>query len=179
MAVICRADKVTFAKATISVDPNTKKPGCVDRTVFPYTYYEKLSKEEAQKFLEQAKKLKGEDQIEKLILGCGSLRAAYEDFIQRQLFNDIIGRWREPIMATALNQIYYNPEINDAVVERYKILSRYEKGHSHSAEYHEKQLDCTFLEREIEFFNEITKKYKNAADAFRKLKSEQRNKVFS
>ena len=173
------ADKVTFTKATISVDPNTKKPGCVDKTVFPYAYYEKASKEEAQKFLEQAKKSSGEDQKEKLILGCGSLRAAYEDFIQRQLFNDIIGRWREPIMATALNQIYYNPEINDSVVEHYQILSRHEKGHSHSAEYHEKQLDCTFLEKEIEIFNEIAKKYKNAAGAFRQQKSDQRKKVFS
>jgi energy-coupling factor transporter ATP-binding protein EcfA2 len=173
------SEKIEFKGCTVSVDPNDKTPGYIDRTVFPNEYYEGNLKEQAEAYLKQAKQLAGKEQSEKLILGCGALRAAYENFIQKQMFGDVVARWRENIRATALPQIYYRQAVNDSVAERYEYLSRYEQGHSHSLEYHEVPLDCTVLESEIREFDKITHEYKKNADKFRKEKSEKKKNVFS
>ena len=138
----------------------------------------KESAKQVRKYLEQAKQLSGVEQKEKLELGCGSLRAAYEDFIQRQLFNDVVARWREPIKATALSRIYFDEEIINDVVTHYELLSRYEKGHSHTPEFHEKPLDCNFLEDELKAFIEITKQYKSTKQKFIEQKSKEKKSVF-
>jgi ABC-type dipeptide/oligopeptide/nickel transport system ATPase subunit len=173
------SEKVEFKGCTVSVGPNDKTPGYIGRTVFPYEHYEKKSKEAARQYLEEAKSLTGKEQNDKLVLGCGALRAAYENFIQRHIFHDVVARWRENIMATALSQIYYDQSVNDAVVEHYKTLSRYEQGHSHSPEYHEVPLNCSVLESEIGEFEKITGGYKKTAEEFRKQKSEKKKNVFS
>jgi len=146
--------------------------------VFPHVYYEKEAEKLAEAYLVEAKQLTGNAQIEKLELGCGVLRAAYEHLIQEHIFNDVVKRWREPIRATSLSQVYFNPEINDSIVEHFEKLSRYEKGHSHSAEFHEGPLTTNFLEEEIRIFKETEKKYKQEADKYRKDKSSKK-KIFS
>ena len=171
-------EKVKFSACTISVDPNNSMPGYVNKTVFPHIHYEKESEKQASIYLEQAKQLSGIDQKEKLELGCGALRAAYEDFIQRQLFSDVVARWREPIKATALSRIYFDEKTIKDVVTHYELLSRYEKGHSHTAEFHEKPLDCNFLENELKAFREIAKQYNSAKTKFIEQKSKEKKSVF-
>jgi len=172
------ADKVKFTACTISTGLNST-PGYVNKTVFPHIHYEKESEKLAELYLTEAKNLSGTGQKEKLELGCGALRAAYENFIQRQLFNDVVNRWREPIMATALSKIYFDQAVIDSVVEHYELLSRYEKGHSHSPEFHEVPLDMAFLAKEIIIFKEIKKKYCKAAQDYKDKKSEEKKSVFS
>jgi hypothetical protein len=111
-------------------------------------------------------------------LGCGALRAAYEHLIQEQIFNDVVKRWREPIRATSLSQVYFNPEINDSIVEHFEKLSQYVDSHFHSREFQEAPLTTDFLEEEIRTFKEIKKKYSQEADKYRKEKSTKK-KVFS
>jgi|GEM_PF-1093695 len=170
-------DKIQFKACTISLGSDCA-PGYVDRMVFPHVYYEKEAEKLAEAYLVEAKQLTGNAQIEKLELGCGVLRAAYEHLIQEHIFNDVVKRWREPIRATSLSQVYFNPEINDSIVEHFEKLSRYEKGHSHSAEFHEGPLTTNFLEEEIRIFKETEKKYKQEADKYRKDKSSKK-KIFS
>jgi hypothetical protein len=170
---------VDFAASTISMDPNKNIPGYVNRTVFPYEHYEKASAKQARKYLEEAKTLTGTPQMEKLELGVGALRTAYEDFIQRHIFNDVIGRWREQINATALSHIYLDEESLKEIEERYSFLSRYEIGHSHSAEFHKTPLSVNLLQEEIEEFDRITRNYKSAADKYRKEKSKEKRGIFS
>jgi len=67
----------------------------------------------------------------------------------------------------------------DSVVEHYELLSRYEKGHSHSPEFHEVPLDMAFLAKEIIIFKEIKKKYCKAAQDYKDKKSEEKKSVFS
>lgn len=172
-------DKVEFLACTISVNPNNFIPGYVNKTVFPHSHYEKASAKQAIKYLEQAKQLSGIEQKEKLELGCGSLRAAYEDFIQSRLFNDVVARWREPIKATALSRIYYDKKTINDVVIHYELLSRYEKGHSHTPEFHEKPLDCNFLENEIETFKDIVRQYNKAKKRFEEQRSREKKRVFT
>jgi len=176
-AVKLGVGKIQFKACTISVGSDCA-PGYVDRMVFPHVYYEKEAEKLAEEYLVEAKKLTGNAHMEKLELGCGALRAAYEHFIQEQIFNDVVKRWREPIRATSLSQVYFNLEINDSIVEHYEKLSRYEKGHSHSAKFHETPLTMIVLEEEIRIFKETEKKYKQEADKYRKDKSGKK-KIFS
>jgi len=173
------SQKVDFTAATISIDPNKKIPGYVNRTVFPYEHYEKASAKQARKYLEEARMLAGSPQMEKLELGMGALRAAYEDFIQRHIFHDVIGRWREEIKATALSRIYLDEESLKEIEDRYSFLSRYEIGHSHSLEFHETPLNIDLLQKEIEEFDRITRTYKKAADKYREQKSKEKKRIFS
>ena len=173
------SQKVDFTAATISIDPNKKIPGYVNRTVFPYEHYEKASANQARKYLKEAKKLTGAPQMEKLELGIGALRAAYEDFIQRYIFHDVIGRWREQIKATALSRIYLDEESLKKIEDRYSFLSRYEIGHSHSPKFHETPLDVGLLQEEIAEFDRITRTYKRAAEKYREQKSKEKKRIFS
>ena len=173
------SQKVDFTAATISIDPDKKIPGYVNRTVFPYEHYEKASAKQARKYLEEARMLAGSPQMEKLELGIGSLRAAYEDFIQRHIFNDVVGRWREQIKATALSHIYFDEELVKEIEEHYSFLSRYEKGHSHSPEFHETPLNIDLLQEEIAEFNRLTRTYKKAALEYREQKSKEKKRIFS
>ena len=171
--------KVDFTAATISTDPSENISGYVNRTVFPYEHYEKASASQARSYLEEAKKSTGTPQMEKLELGIGSLRVAYEDFIQRHIFNDVVGRWREQIKATALSHIYFDEKLVKEIEEHYSFLSRYEKGHSHSPEFHETPLNIDLLQDEIAEFDRITRTYKSAADKYRKQKSKEKKGIFS
>ena len=171
--------KVDFSAATISIDPSKKIPGYVNRTVFPYEHYEKASASQARNYLEEAKRLTEATQMEKLELGMGALRAAYEDFIQRHIFNDVVGRWREQIKATALSHIYFDEKLVKEIEEHYSFLSRYEKGHSHSPASHETPLNIDLLQEEIAEFDRITGTYKSAADKYRKEKSKEKKRIFS
>jgi ABC-type lipoprotein export system ATPase subunit len=171
--------KVDFTAATISTDPSENIPGYVNRTVFPYEDYEKASASQARKYLGEAKRLTGAPQMEKLELGMGALRAAYEDFIQRHIFNDVVGRWREQIKATALSHIYFDEKLVKEIEEHYSFLSRYEKGHSHSPAFHETPLNIDLLQEEIAEFDRITRTYKSAADKYREQKSKEKKRIFS
>ena len=170
---------VNFTAATISTDPSENIPGYVNRTVFPYEHYEKASAKQAINYLEEAKKFTGSPQMEKLVLGIGALRAAYEDFIQRHIFNDVIGRWREQIKATALSHIYLDEKSLKEIEDRYSFLSRYEKGHSHSPVFHEIPLNIDLLQEEIAEFDRITGTYRKAANEYREQKSKEKKRMFS
>ena len=86
-----------FAGRTVSWSSDSQVPGYIGHAVFPHSYYEGKSAKNSEELLKEAKSLSGKIQEEKLILGCGYLRTAYEDFIQRHIFNDVINRWREEL----------------------------------------------------------------------------------
>ena len=56
-------------------------------------------------------------------MGIGSLRTGYENFIQKQIFSDIVARWRENIRATTLPKLYWDEDTNRQVAARYEQLS--------------------------------------------------------
>jgi len=139
--------------------------GCVDELIFPHSHYEGEAATRAKSFLDVAKGATGVEQRNHLEKACGSLRTAYEDFVQRKLFNDIVGRWRENIKFT-FRDLYVDEKIVARVDERMSALSRFIDAHSHSEAYHEKPLTVDYVESEIQAYHVIVKDYKAAKKAW-------------
>jgi len=135
--------------------------GCIDQIIFPHSHYEGEATNRAKKFLEKAKMVTADNQKDLLEKGCGCLRTAYEDFIQEKLFADVVRRWRENIQFT-LKNVYIDEAIVPQIDEHMAILSRYIDAHSHSDQYHENPLTINLLESEIQAYETIIKKYKDA-----------------
>jgi ABC-type multidrug transport system ATPase subunit len=145
--------------------------GCIDQIIFPHSHYEDEAADRATQFLEKAKTATSDAQKDLLEKGCGCLRTAYEEFIQKKLFGDVVRRWRENIKFT-LKEVYIDETIVGQLDEHMGILSRYIDAHSHSAEYHETPLTIDLLISEIKEYKDIVSKYNAAKKQWRKNKGE-------
>jgi len=145
--------------------------GCVDQIIFPHSHYEEEAADRSSQFLEKAKATMGDTQKDYLEKGCGCLRTAYEEFIQKKLFANVIRRWRENITFN-LKEVYIDETTAAQVDEHMAFLSRYIDAHSHSTEYHETPLTATLLESEIQAYKDLVSKYNTAKKQWRKNKGE-------
>lgn len=177
IAKAAEAKGIKFAGRTVSSGVENNIPGYIGFTVFPHNYYEGRGEEDAKQYLEEAKSLESKDRDEKLKLGCGTLRAAYEDYIQRKVFNDVINRWREEIKPFALGNIYFNAELNKQIEDQMGRLSRYIEAHTHSPEFREEPLTPALFDSFISEFGRIKGEYNSGRNAFLKRKSKEK-KVF-
>lgn len=149
-----------FSGRTVARD-HAGSIGCVDQIIFPHSHYEGEAANRAKQFLDKAKIATADNKKDLLEKGCGCLRTAYEDFIQEKLFADVVRRWRENIKFT-LKDVYIDEEIVPEIDEHMAILSRYIDAHSHSDAYHENPLTINLLKSEIQTYETILKKYKDA-----------------
>lgn len=154
----------TFVGRTVSKNHHGQI-GCIDYLAFPHTHYEGQALKRADEYLTLAKSLTGDAQLDYLEKGCGYLRTAYEDFIQKQLFADVVRRWRENILFK-LNQVYIPDNIGAEVDERMSMLSRYIDAHSHSEGFHELPLTTDRLSFELAQYKDIVMRYKAAKKAW-------------
>ncbi|MES2026094.1 MAG: AAA family ATPase [Pseudomonadota bacterium] len=143
--------------------------GCIDHLVFPHSHYEDEALHRAEHFLAEAKKTTGGIQHDFLEKGCGCLRTAYEDFIQKQLFSDVVRRWRENIRFTVAD-VFVPDHIGRTLDERMGMLSRYIDAHSHSSAYHEVPLTTDVLAREIEALREMIRVFKRDKKLWKEAK---------
>jgi energy-coupling factor transporter ATP-binding protein EcfA2 len=178
LAKAAETEKVKFAGRTVSWSSDNQVPGYIGHAVFPHSYYEGKSARKSEELLNEAKTLSGKIQEEKLILGCGYLRTAYEDFIQRTVFNDVINRWREEMKPFALSGMYYDEELITQIGENMGQLSKYIEAHSHSPEYKEVPLTTDLLQKFIDQYYELTKKYKNEKNAFNDKKKKEKKALY-
>jgi AAA domain len=144
-------------------------PGAIDRLAFPHEHYEGAAYDRAKKHFDLARTSEGESQRDAMEKACGSLRTAYEDFIQKKLFGNVVRRWRENISFT-LDKVFFDEEIAVRVHNRMVALSRYIDAHSHSLDFHEVPLTIQVLVSEIAQFDKIKLDYKNAFKAWDKAK---------
>jgi hypothetical protein len=135
--------------------------GCIDYLVFPHSHYEGEALKRAEDFLVKATHSTGTMQHDYLEKGCGCLRTAYEDFIQKHLFSDVVRRWRENILFK-IKSVYIPAKIGEEIDSRMGMLSRYIDGHSHSETYHELPLMVATLTSEIQQHKAIVSSYKTA-----------------
>lgn len=159
---------VAFAGRTIWRD-DAEAPGAIDRLAFPHEHYEGAAHDRAKKHFELARMLAGDPQRDALEKACGSLRTAYEDFIQKKLFNNVVRRWRENITFT-LDKVFFDEGIATRVHGRMVILSRYIDAHSHSLDFHEVPLTPEVLVSELAQFDRIKLDYTKARNAWEKTK---------
>jgi energy-coupling factor transporter ATP-binding protein EcfA2 len=167
---------VAFAGRTVWRD-GANSPGAIDRLAFPHEHYEGAAHDRAKGYYDLARTLSGDQQRDALEKACGSMRTAYEDFVQKKLFNDVVRRWRENIKFT-LNQVYFDDEIAGRIHDRMAALSRYIDAHSHSQDFHEVPLTTDLIKSELAHFDAIKSDYKKARTAWEKAKQDVSN-VFS
>ncbi|NYT60772.1 AAA family ATPase [Alcaligenaceae bacterium] len=151
---------VNFAGRTVWRD-EADVPGVIDRLAFPHEHYEGAAHDRAKRHLNSARVLIGDLQRDALEKACGSLRTAYEDFIQKKLFNNVVRRWRENIMYT-LDKVFFDDDIALRIHERMVMLSRYIDGHSHSEGFHEIPLTYETVASELSLFDGIKSDYGKA-----------------
>lgn len=144
-------------------------PGAIDRLAFPHEHYEGAAHDRAKKHFDAARTLTGDPQRDALEKACGSLRTAYEDFIQKKLFNNVVRRWRENITFT-LNQVFFDDAIALRVHDRMAALSRYIDAHSHSEDFHEVPLTLEVVTSELTLFDSIKADYSRARKEWEKAK---------
>lgn len=168
LATAAEEKGVAFAGRTVWRD-DANSPGAIDRLAFPHEHYEGAAHDRAKGHFESARTLAGDAQRDTLEKCCGSLRTAYEDFIQKKLFNNVVRRWRENITFT-LNQVYFDEAIAARIHDRMAALSRYIDAHSHSQDFHEVPLTTDLVKRELAHFDAIKSDYKKARTAWEKMK---------
>ena len=168
LATAAEEKGVAFAGRTVWRD-DANSPGAIDRLAFPHEHYEGAAHDRAQGHYELARTLAGDPQRDALEKACGSLRTAYEDFIQKRLFNNVVRRWRENITFT-LNQVYFDEAIAARIHDRMAVLSRYIDAHSHSQVFHEVPLTTDLIKSELAHFDAIKSDYKKARTAWEKAK---------
>lgn len=167
---------VAFAGRTVWRD-DANSPGAIDRLAFPHEHYEGAAYDRAKGHYESARTLVGDPQRDALEKACGSLRTAYEDFIQKKLFNNVVRRWRENISYT-VNQVYFDEAIAARIHDRMVVLSRYIDAHSHSEDFHEVPLTIDSIKNELAYFDAIKSDYKKARTEWEKTSPKAVN-VFS
>lgn len=175
LATAAEEKNVAFAGRTVWRD-RANSPGAIDRIAFPHEHYEGAAHDRARKHWEAAKALAGEEQRDALEKACGSLRTAYEDFIQKKLFGNVVRRWRENITFT-LDKVFFDEGIAGRINERMGLLSRYIDAHSHSPEFHEVPLTVEIVGDELVKLDAIKSDYSKAYKAWDSAKSAP--KVFS
>jgi hypothetical protein len=148
-----------------------------DRMAFPHEHYEGAAHDRAKGHCEPARTLAGDSQRDALEKACGSLRTAYEDFIQKRLFNNVVRRWRENITFT-LDQVYFDEVIAGRIHDRMATLSRYIDAHSHSEDFHEVPLSTDLVKSELTHFDAIKSDYKKARAEWEKARPKTVN-IFS
>ncbi len=168
LATAAEEKAVAFAGRTIWRD-DVDAPGAIDRLAFPHEHYEGAAHDRAKKHFELARTLMGDPQRDALEKACGSLRTAYEDFIQKKLFNNVVRRWRENIAFT-LDKVFFDEGIAIRVHNRMVALSRYIDAHSHSPDFHEVPLTLEVLVSELDQFNSIKSDYSKAHKEWEKAK---------
>lgn len=176
LATAAEEKGVSFAGRTVWRD-DANSPGAIDRLAFPQEYYEGAAHDRAKRHYAAAQTLAGDLQRDTLEKACGSLRTAYEDFIQKKLFNNVVRRWRENITFT-LNQVYFDDAIAGRVHDRMAALSRYIDAHSHSEDFHEVPLTIDLVKSELAYFDAIKSDYKRARKEWEKAKPKAVN-IFS
>lgn len=169
LATAAKDKGVAFAGRTVWRD-DANAPGAIDRLAFPHEYYEGLAQDLTKKHLDIARTLNGDAQRDALEKACGSLRTAYEDFIQKKLFNNVVRRWRENITFT-LDQVFFDESIAARVHERMGVLSRFIDAHSHSPEFHEVPLTVNVVASELTLFDGIKSDYNKARKEWEKAKA--------
>lgn len=168
LATAAEEKNVAFAGRTVWRD-DADVPGAIDRLAFPHEHYEGAAHDRAKKHCDAARALTGDKQRDALEKACGSLRTAYEDFIQKKLFNNVVRRWRENITFT-LDQVFFDEGIAARVHERMAALSRHIDAHSHSPDFHEVPLTLEVVASELTLFDDIKSDYGKARKEWEKTK---------
>jgi hypothetical protein len=63
-----------------------------------------------------------------------SLRTTLEEAVVKKVFKDVVPRWSDHVLVTALKKVAWDNSLVDEIIELYEDLSRFIEGHFHSDE---------------------------------------------
>jgi energy-coupling factor transporter ATP-binding protein EcfA2/biotin operon repressor len=123
----------------------------------------------AQNLLKKAKEATSPDnEFTFLSAGYAALRTSYEALIIFEMLNGVVQRFSEQIKINNLNEVVFDGEIADLIIEKHGALSRFIEGHLHP--------DTSFkptvasLDQEIKVFDELRGKVRGLKRTLRKAR---------
>ncbi|RYE49815.1 MAG: hypothetical protein EOP24_00820 [Hyphomicrobiales bacterium] len=109
-----------------------KMPGLVSANDSPTTTMQYRKTTFAEAALAAAKTSAGSVQEELVRKGAGQLRRTIEEIVPHLLFKDVVRRWTDRIVVTALKKVSWDNAVADEAVEIFEACSAIMEGHSHT-----------------------------------------------
>lgn len=94
--------------------------------------------------------------------GFAALRTCYETLVINELFCNVVQRYNERISIDALSKVIITDEIKNELSDSFAQCCRYMEGHSHSDQYSYQKPETKNLNEEIQRYEAIRKKIKDA-----------------
>ncbi|MGO4134638.1 AAA family ATPase [Rhizobium brockwellii] len=130
------ADAADKAKSTITTHwmqrSGDNKPGMVSLNDGPTTTPQYRKTDFAEQTLAKAKAVSGSAQEALVRQGAGQLRRTVEEVVPQYLFKEVVRRWTDRVMITALKKINWDNGLADEIVEIFEACSAIMEGHSHT-----------------------------------------------
>ena len=90
--------------------------------------------EQARRFFVEAQRATGTVRHDAIVKGMGAPRRTIEEMVVKKLLKDVVPRWSDRVIVTALRKIAWDNSLVDEMVDMYEKLSSYIEGHSHTDE---------------------------------------------
>lgn len=107
-------------------------PGTVSLNDAPTTTPQYRSTNFAEESLAMAKMAAGSEQERMVRRGAGQLRRTLEEIVPQFLFKEVVRRWTDRVMVTALKKVNWDNALVDDLVEVFEACSAIMEGHSHT-----------------------------------------------
>lgn len=111
-----------------------EQPGLVTLGDCPATTSQYLKTDLAKAALERAKQSSGSSQVEIIRDGMAKLRTTLEEIVPRYIFQNVVQRWTDRVMVTALRRVNWQQDKVLEIVRLFEELSCFIEGHSHTEE---------------------------------------------
>jgi len=156
----CQDQQVNVQMHWIKRGDHDDQPGYVFANNSPVLESDYKNPRIATEHYESAKKLPPAEQERLLKQGFGALRTTYESFIIYNLLAGVVIRFNERISPGRLNDIVWDRDLFQKVIDKHEYLSRYIEGHLHSDSYMLVKPTPEILMKEIREFKQIAKQHK-------------------
>jgi hypothetical protein len=107
-------------------------PGTVSLNDAPTTTPQYRTTNFAEESLAKAKVTSGSEQERLIRRGAGQLRRTVEEIVPQFLFKEVVRRWTDRVMVTALKKVNWDNALVDELVEVFEACSAIMEGHSHT-----------------------------------------------
>ncbi|RUW08817.1 hypothetical protein EOA46_19810 [Mesorhizobium sp. M1A.F.Ca.IN.022.05.2.1] len=132
--------KVCSAAEKADIEPVTHwiQRGAKDKTGFvslndaPISTPQYLKTKLAEETLAQAQQLLGSARVDLVRKGAGQLRRTIEEVVPHLLLKQVVKRWDDRIMVTALRRVMWDQALIEEIIEVFELCSAIMEGHSHT-----------------------------------------------
>ncbi|WP_031193258.1 AAA family ATPase [Mesorhizobium sp. L2C066B000] len=108
------------------------KPGFVSLNDAPISTPQYLKTKLAEETLAQAQQLLGSARVDLVRKGAGQLRRTIEEVVPHLLLKQVVRRWDDRIMVTALRRVMWDQILIEEIIEVFEMCSAMMEGHSHT-----------------------------------------------